>query len=161
MKTSVKLCLISAGCCAGIAIACSELPIPPLPPLKVDIKDISKERAAGASDPFASAFNKKLDEAAEKVVGTAVWRNNYFKGNVSYTTRIMMMTGRAMIHVEKPCGQRAQDLSNDGSTAAQPGAGGGGGGGGGGGIGGWLPGGGGCYGNCQPPYGEVGPIEQA
>ena len=158
MKRFSKFIMVVGVIGVGTAIACTELPIPPLPPLKVNLDDISKERAAGSADPLRSAFNKKLDSAAEQVMGSAAWRANYFKGQVSYTTKLMMMTGRAMVYVEKPCGQSAEEAGNSGQVAGGTGSVGGS---GSAGIGGWIPGGGGCYGYCEPPYGKVGELEQA
>ncbi|SMQ94997.1 hypothetical protein [Xanthomonas fragariae] len=144
----------------GIAIACSELPMPPLPPIQVGLADLPK--FSDYSNPANAAFMKKLDTSASRVLGESNWVANSYKGYVSYTVKILMYTGRAMVYIEKPCGKKAQEMAEQiqqqTSTGGSSGGGGGSAGSGGGSSGGVLIGGG-CYGSCggKMPVVDVGP----
>ncbi|MFC6841944.1 hypothetical protein [Xanthomonas theicola] len=144
---------------AGIAYACSELPMPPIPPIKVSLGEIPKFK--NYANPANAAFMKKLDGAASKLLGESNWVNNSYKGYVSYTVSMLMYTGRAMVYIEKPCGKKAEEMAEQIREQASQGGGGGGGGVNNGSGGGVLIGGG-CYGSCggKIPVVDVGPPDQ-
>ncbi|WAT14596.1 hypothetical protein [Xanthomonas fragariae] len=147
---------------AGLVFAaCSELPMPPLPPIKVNLSEFPK--FSDYKNPANAVFMGKLDDAASKLLGQSNWVANSYKGYVSYTVKILMHTGRGMVYIEKPCDKKAKDMAEQIAQQPSNGAGGGGGGsaGTGGGGGGGVLIGGGCYGTCggRIPTGDVGPIE--
>jgi uncharacterized membrane protein YgcG len=161
MKISKKISLsvIGLGAVVGVAFACEVLPMPPMAPLKVTMVDMPK--ASDYSNPANAAFMKKLDGAAEKLVGAANWRANAFHGHVAYSFKMMMMTGSALIYIEKPCDSSAEEMAQKAAQSVGSNGGGGGSGGSGGGGGGVLIGGG-CYGSCggKMPIVDVGPPQQ-
>lgn len=162
MKISKKISLsvIGLGAIVGVAFACEVLPMPPMAPLKVTMVDMPK--ASDYSNPANAAFMKKLDGAAEKLVGAANWRANAFHGHVAYSFKMMMMTGSALIYIEKPCDSSAEEMAQKAAQSVGSNGGGGGGGGSGGGGGGGVLIGGGCYGSCggKMPIVDVGPPQQ-
>lgn len=134
-----------------------------MPPFKITVL-LDDVKSAGTP---ARAFFKALDDAGEKLVGKSVWRERQFIGYVTVVHRQLWMTSTNIQYVQKPCGQTVEESEASGNMTQNPPDTGGGTGGGAanpgnpGGIGGWNPpGGGGCYGHCQPPFGEVGPIQQ-
>lgn len=153
----ISLSVIGLGAIVGVALACEVLPMPPMAPLKVTMVDMPK--AGDYSNPANAAFMKRLDGAAEKLVGSANWRSNAFHGHVAYSFKLMMITGSALIYIEKPCGSSAEEMAQ--KAAQSVGSNGGGSGGGSGGGGGVLIGGG-CYGSCggKMPIVDVGPPQQ-
>lgn len=159
-KRSVLLCV--SFLMASVALACTVLPMIPFS-VRVTSDEVHEARREGASNPFNGAFLKKLDSMGAQLMGADAWRATAFVGSVTYRYKIGPVTGASAITLSKPCGKTAEESSGTEDALGQrPGNGGGGGGGGGdSGVGGWFPGGGGCYGHCQPPYGTVGPIEQA
>ncbi len=133
--------------------------MPPMAPLKVTMVDLPK--ANDYSNPANAAFMQKLDSAAGKLVGSGNWRANAFHGHVTYSFKLMMMTGTGIIYVEKPCDSSAEEMAQKAAQSVGAIGGGGSGGGGGGGSGGVLIGGG-CYGSCggKMPVVDVGPPKQ-
>lgn len=136
-----------------------------LPPFKITVT-LDDIKSAGTP---ALAFFRNLDDAGEKLVGATLWRERQFVGYVTVVHKQLWLTGTNIQYVQKPCGQTVEESEGSGAIAQNPPDNGGGSGGGDGpanpgnpgGIGGWNPpGGGGCYGHCQPPFGEVGPIQQ-
>ncbi|KII96231.1 hypothetical protein DGN16_17245 [Xanthomonas citri pv. fuscans] len=155
----VGIATVSLTGLMGVAFACSELPMPPITPLKVNVGDLPQFK--DNKNPANAAFMDKLDGAAIKLLGEANWVNNFYKGYVSYTTKIAFYTGRGMVYIEKPCGKKAKEMAEKIAQQGSSGGSGGGGGTGGTGGGGGVLIGGGCYGTCggRIPTGDVGPIE--
>lgn len=152
LRKKISLSLTGFGAVVGVAIACQVLPMPPMTPLKVTMVDLPK--ANDYSNPANAAFMKKLDSAAGKLVGSENWRANAFHGHVTYSVKLMMMTGTGIIYIEKPCGSSAEEMAQKAAQSVGSG-------GGGGGSGGVLIGGG-CYGSCggKMPIVDVGPPQQ-
>jgi len=160
ISKKISLLVIGLGAVVGVALACEVLPMPPMAPLKVTLSDMPK--ANDYSNPANAAFMKKLDGAAEKLVGSANWRANAFHGYVTYSFKLMMVTGTANIYIEKPCDSSAEEMAQKAAQSVGSNGGGGGTGGSGtGGSGGVLIGGG-CYGSCggKMPIVDVGPPQQ-
>ena len=151
----ISLSVIGLGAIVGVAFACEVLPMPPMAPLKVTMVDMPK--AGDYSNPANAAFMKKLDGAAEKLVGSASWRANAFHGHVAYSFKLLMVTGSALIYIEKPCNSSAEEMAQKAAQSVGSNGGGGGGSGGGG-----VLIGGGCYGSCggKMPIVDVGPPQQ-
>ncbi|KAA8921773.1 hypothetical protein CEK64_00465 [Xanthomonas sontii] len=162
MQKKYGIALLSFSGIMGVALACSELPMPPLPPISVTLGDLPK--FSDYSNPANAAFMSKLDASASKVLGEGTWVNNSYKGYVAYTFKMLMHSGRNIVYIEKPCGKTAKEVAKELQDQASNNSGGGGGGGGnvGSGSGGGILIGGGCYGSCggKMPVVDVGPPEQ-
>lgn len=143
---------------ACVGFACSVNAMPPMGTIKVSALSIINEiRSGGINDALYRAFLGSLDKRAETLLGANVWRDNGWKGHVSYSSPA---GGLYVVYFEKECGQRAADQAGKQSGSANGGGSSVGGGGSSG--GGFVVIGGGCYGNCggKFPIVDVGDIQQ-
>nr|WP_295382138.1 hypothetical protein [Pseudoxanthomonas sp.] len=159
IKRKIFLCL-SLVLVTAIGLACSFNAIPPMGVIKVSALSIIQEIKSGdVNRALYRAFLKSLDKRAETLLGANIWRDNGWKGQITYSTPA---GGLNTVYFEKECGQRAADREteqsrppNDGGSSAN-------GGGGSSGGSGFVVIGGGCYGNCGggKPTVKVGDLQQ-
>jgi len=151
---------LSLTLATGIGLACSFNPMPPMGIVKVSALSIIQEIKSGnLNHALHRAFLSSLDKRAETLLGASTWRDNGWKGYITYSTPA---GGINTIYFEKQCGQRAADREAEQSRPPNDGGSGARGGGGSSGGGGFAVIGGGCYGNCGggKPTVKVGDLQQ-
>lgn len=125
MKTRSRIAL-SFLLVSGAAIACRELPFP-IPPLPINVTstDVAKAMFAGfdAAHALNGALMRKLDGYGSTAVGDQVWKDNYFKGYLSYSGPL---GGQAIAYFEKTCNTTAEEIAKSRQEESTSGGGGGG-----------------------------------
>lgn len=102
-KKSLGLSLMLIAC---IGLACSVNAMPPMGLIKVSaLSIIRKIKSGGTKDALHRAFLGSLDKRAEILLGADVWRDNGWKGYVTYASPA---GGLYIVFLRKTAGKRHQ-----------------------------------------------------
>lgn len=112
---------------SGLAWACTQKPMPPFV-VNVSILNVAWMSFLGYDNPSRAAAMKNLDEQAVDRLGESEWRDNNYRGPVTYRVN---GRGANIITEDKPCNKMALETVDEPDEAEETGESGGSGGSGG------------------------------